>query len=227
MQDAEIDLVLPVLNEAGALPWVLARVPPGVRCFVVDNGSTDDSAAVAREWGATVVSEPRQGFGAACAAGLAAASADIVAFCDADASLDPLELHRVVDPVRAGDADLVLGARSSRSWKAWPPHARLANSFLASRIRRAVGAPITDLGPMRAARRVDLIALGIEDRRFGWPLEMVLRAGYAGWRIEEAPVGYHPRIGRSKVTGSVKGTARAVVDMRAVLLDLTSAGAHP
>ena len=222
MPEAEIDLVLPVLDEAGALPWVLERVPVGVRCIVVDNGSTDDSAAVASALGATVVSEPRRGFGAACAAGLAAATADIVAFCDADASLDPSELHRVTDPVRLGDADLVLGARTTRSWRAWPPHARMANAYLAHRLRDSVGAPLTDLGPMRASRRHGLLALGIEDRRFGWPLEMVMRAGHAGWRIAEVPVGYHPRIGRSKVTGTLKGTARAVNDMRAVLGEMAT-----
>jgi glycosyltransferase involved in cell wall biosynthesis len=216
----DVDLVLPVLNEAEALPWVLARVPAGVRGIVVDNGSTDDSAAVARELGATVVSEPRRGFGAACAAGLAAATADIVAFCDADASLDPSELARVTDPVAAGEADLVLGARTGASWRAWPPHAQLANAYLARRLRTATGAMVTDLGPMRACRRPALVELGMLDRRFGWPLEMVLRAGTAGWRISEVPVTYQPRIGRSKVTGTVKGTARAIGDMRAILAEL-------
>ncbi len=220
MDAIEVDLILPVLDEAAALPWVLERVGPGVRCIVVYNGSTDGSADVARSWGATVVHEPRRGFGAACAAGLAVATAEVVAFCDADASLDPTELPKIVGPVLDGTADLVLGARTNRSWKVWPPHARVANAYLARRLRSSVGANVTDLGPMRAARRQELIDLGIEDRRFGWPLEMVLRAGAAGWRIQEVPVGYHPRVGRSKVTGTVKGTARAISDMRAVLAEL-------
>jgi glycosyltransferase involved in cell wall biosynthesis len=221
MSVATVDLVLPVLDEEAALPWVLERVPVGVRAIVVDNGSTDGSAAVAAELGATVVSEPRRGFGAACAAGLAAATAPLVAFCDADASLDPAELDAVTGPVAGGTADLVLGARVPTTRRAWPLHARLANAELARRLRAATGCQLTDLGPMRAARREALVALGVVDRRFGWPLEMVLRAGAAGWRIEEVPVAYRPRVGRSKVTGTVRGTARAIGDMRAVLDDLT------
>jgi glycosyltransferase involved in cell wall biosynthesis len=214
-----IDVVVPVLDEAEALPWVLGRLPHGYRPLVVDNGSTDGSGDVARDLGATVLVEPRRGFGAACAAGLAVASAPVVAFCDADGSLDPGELPLVVAPVCAKSADLVLGARRPATPGALPPHARLANRYLARRIRRASGAAITDLGPMRAARRDDLTALGIADRRFGWPLEMVLRAAAAGWRIAEIPVAYGPRIGRSKVTGTVRGTARAVRDMRRTLAD--------
>ncbi len=215
-----VDVVLPVLDEAGALPWVLARVPRGYRAIVVDNGSTDGSADIARAAGALVVDEPRRGFGAACAAGLAAAEAPVVAFCDADASLDPGALPAVVAPVVAGEADLVLGARRPTTRRATPAHVRAANRYLARRLRRAIGAPLSDLGPMRAARRAALVDLGLTDRRFGWPLEMVLRAGHAGWHIAEVPVDYRPRIGRSKVTGTVRGTARAVVDMRRVLADL-------
>jgi glycosyltransferase involved in cell wall biosynthesis len=218
--DVAVDLVLPVLDEAAALPWVLARLPDGVRAIVVDNGSTDASAEVAAALGASVVSEPRRGFGSACAAGLAAATADIVAFCDADASLDPADLPLVVDPVAAGRADLVLGARRPTERGAWPFHARLANRYLARRLRRATGAALTDLGPMRTARRTDLLALGVEDRRSGWPLEQVLRAGAAGWRIAEVPVPYRPRTGRSKVTGTVRGSAQAVRDMSRVLASL-------
>ena len=218
--DPPVDIVFPVLDEVSALPWVLARVPVGYRAIVVDNGSTDGSAGVARAAGALVVEEPRRGFGAACAAGLAVADAPIVAFCDADASLDPAALPAVVAPVAAGDADLVLGARRPTTRGALPPHARGANRYLARRLRRATGAPLTDLGPMRAAGRGALADLGIADRRFGWPLEMVLRAGRAGWRIAEVPVDYHPRVGRSKVTGTVRGTTRAVADMRRVLAEL-------
>ena len=212
-----VDVVLPVLDEAAALPWVLGRLPPGYRPVVVDNGSTDGSGDVARDLGATVVVEPRRGFGAACAAGLAAASAPVVAFCDADGSLDPGELPLVVAPISAARADLVLGARRPTAPGVMPPHARCANSYLARRIRRASAADLSDLGPMRAACRVDLVALGIVDRRFAWPLEMVLRAAAAGWRIAEVPVAYGPRIGRSKVTGTVRGTARAIRDMRRTL----------
>jgi glycosyltransferase involved in cell wall biosynthesis len=212
-----VDVIFPVLDEAEALPGVLAAVPAGYRAIVVDNGSTDGSGDLARGLGATVVVEPRRGFGAACAAGLAAATAPVVAFCDADGSLDPRELPAVVGPVEAGAADLVLGARRPTERGAWPQHARLANRYLAHRLRRDAGVTLTDLGPLRAARTEELLGLGIEDRRFGWPLEMVVRAAAAGWRVAEVEVGYAPRTGRSKVTGTVTGTLRAVRDMGAVL----------
>jgi glycosyltransferase involved in cell wall biosynthesis len=210
------DVVLPVLNEREALPWVLERMPDGYEPIVADNGSTDGSGALARSLGARVVREPQPGFGAACFAGLQAARGEIVCFMDCDASFDPRELPLVADPVAAGAADLVLGARHARGG-AWPLHARLANRALAFELRRRTGVRLTDLGPMRAVRREALLALEIRDRRFGWPLEMVVRAAAAGWRIEEVPVGYLPREGRSKVTGTLRGTVRAVRDMAAVL----------
>jgi glycosyltransferase involved in cell wall biosynthesis len=205
-----LDVVLPVLDEREALPWVLARMPDGYRPIVVDNGSTDGSAALARSLGALVVSEPRPGFGAACFAGLTAATAEVVCFMDCDASLDPGELPIVAGPVARGEQDLMLGARRP-SPGAWPLHARIANRYLARRLG------LRDLGPMRAARRAALLDLGIADRRFGWPLEMVLRAEAAGWRIAETETAYLPRAGRSKVTGTLRGTLRAVGDMRAVM----------
>ena len=211
------DVVLPVLDEREALPWVLERMPAGYVPIVVDNGSTDGSGKLAASLGARVVHEPRPGFGAACFAGLTAAEAEIVCFMDCDASFDPRELSRVTDPVAAGTAELVLGARRPAPDAAWPRHARLANAVLALELRRRTGVRLTDIGPMRAARRDALLALGIRDRGFGWPLEMVLLAARDGWRIEEAPVSYLAREGRSKVTGTVRGTVRAVRDMAAVL----------
>jgi glycosyltransferase involved in cell wall biosynthesis len=211
-----IDVVLPVLDEAEALPWVLGRLPADFRAVVVDNGSTDGSGDLAAELGATVVREPQRGFGAACWAGLRAARTEIVCFMDADASLDPRHLPRVTGPVAAGEADLVLGARALVPG-AMPAHARLANALLAFELRRRTGARLTDLGPMRAARRQGLLALGLRDRRFGWPLEMVLRATAAGWSVAEVEVAYRPRSGRSKVTGTVRGTFRAARDMAAVM----------
>jgi glycosyltransferase involved in cell wall biosynthesis len=212
-----IDVVLPCLNEAAALPWVLDRMPDGHRPIVVDNGSTDGSAELAAARGALVVREPRRGFGAACHAGLAAATAEIVCFMDADASLDPAELSRVVDGL--AEADLVLGRRRPTSRGAWPVHARAGNAVLARSLNRRARTRLHDLGPMRAARRKALVGLGLTDMRFGYPLEMVLRASRAGWRIEEVDVAYHPREGRSKVTGTVRGTVRAVRDMRRVLAE--------
>jgi glycosyltransferase involved in cell wall biosynthesis len=215
-----VDVILPVLDERAALPGVLAAFPEGFRPIVADNGSTDGSGDLARELGAAVVVEPRRGFGAACWAGLTAATAGVVCFMDCDGSLDPGDLPRVAGPVQRGEADLVLGARRLTARGAMPVHARVANRVIARELRRRTGAPVTDLGPMRAARREALLALGMEDRRFGWPLEMVLRAGHAGWRIAEVEVPYAPRAGRSKVTGTVRGTARAVKDMRAILARL-------
>ncbi|WP_062194436.1 glycosyltransferase family 2 protein [Streptomyces sp. AVP053U2] len=214
---AGVDVVLPCLDEAEALPWVLERVPPGWRALVVDNGSTDGSDRIARELGATVVREERQGFGAACHAGLTAATADIVCFCDCDASLHPADLVPFVQEIRAGKAGLVLGRRRPQARGAWPAHARAGNLALARLLRRRTGLRLRDLGPLRAARRTDLLALGLTDRRSGYPLEMVVRAADAGWRVTEHDVPYLPRSGTSKVTGTWRGTFQAVRDMNRVL----------
>ncbi|MCL6302418.1 glycosyltransferase family 2 protein [Streptomyces kronopolitis] len=214
-----VDIVLPCLDEAEALPYVLERIPPGWRAIVVDNGSTDGSPDLARDLGAYAIHKPRRGFGAACHAGLTAATADVVCFCDGDASLDPGFLPTVAGPVLDGTADLVLGRRRPTSRGAWPVHARLANLELARRVRRRTGVRVHDLGPMRAARREALLALGLTDRRSGYPLQMVLRAANAGWRVTETDVPYRPRTGRSKVTGTWRGTWQAVRDMSAVLAE--------
>ena len=211
-----VQVVLPVLDEAEALPWVLGRIPSGFEPIVADNGSTDGSAVIARRLGARVVTEPQRGFGAACFAGLAAADTDVVCFMDCDGSLNPADLPAVSRLVERGELNLALGARIAERG-AWPLHAQLANRMLSLELRRRTGAPLRDLGPMRAARRTELLALGIRDRRFGWPLEMVLRAADAGWKIGEVAVPYAPRTGRSKVTGTVRGTARAVRDMAVAL----------
>ncbi|MFL5828407.1 MAG: glycosyltransferase family 2 protein [Solirubrobacteraceae bacterium] len=212
-----IEVILPVLDEAEAIPLVLGAMPPGYEPLVVDNGSSDGSGQVARALGARVVEEPRRGFGAACFAGLSAARSEIVAFMDCDGSLDPADLERVTSPVAAGAADLMLGARDPAAG-AWPWHARLANRLLALELRRRCGVQVSDLGPMRAASRRALLSLGLRDRGFGWPLEMVLLAAAHAWRIGETPVPYRPRAaGRSKVSGSVRGTLRAVHDMGALL----------
>jgi glycosyltransferase involved in cell wall biosynthesis len=222
MEIAEIDVVLPCLNEAAALPWVLSRMPPGYRPIVADNGSSDGSAAIAAGHGALVVHVPQRGFGAACHAGLLAAASEIVCVMDADASFDPRDLPAVTGPVLAGEADLVLGRRCVQGRGAWPLHARIGNRVLAAELRRRVGVPVRDLGPMRAARREALLALPMSDRRFGYPLEMVVRAAQAGWRIAETDVPYYPRSGKSKVTGTLGGTVRTVRDMRRVLASVAS-----
>lgn len=211
-----IDVVLPCLDEAEALPWVLSRVPDGYRAIVADNGSTDGSPGIAEAAGAHVVHVPRRGFGAAVHAGLEASTADIVCVVDADGSFDLAQLPRVVTPLEG--AELVLGRRRPTTRRAWPAHARLGNALVAARLRRTARVPVHDLGPMRAARRADLLALDLTDRRFGYPLEMVVKAARAGWRVVEVDVDYAPRGGgRSKVTGTVLGTLRTVRDMTRVL----------
>ncbi|MFF1292622.1 MULTISPECIES: glycosyltransferase family 2 protein [unclassified Streptomyces] len=216
---SDVDVVLPCLNEAEALPWVLERIPPGWRALVVDNGSTDGSPRIADALGATVVHEPRRGFGAACHTGLVAATADVVCFCDCDASLDPSLLVPFVEEVLSGEADLVLGRRRPQGRGAWPPHARAGNLALARMLRRRTGLRLHDLGPLRAARRKPLLDLDLTDRRSGYPLQMVVRAADAGWRITEHDVPYLPRTGASKVTGTWRGTWQAVRDMSRVLAD--------
>jgi glycosyltransferase involved in cell wall biosynthesis len=208
------DVILPVLDEAAAIPGVLAAMPADYRPIVVDNGSTDGSAEIARDLGAHVVSEPRRGFGAACFAGLLAAEAEVVCFMDCDGSLDPADLPAIV--ALLDRADLAIGARRAARG-AWPLHARLANRALAFELRRRTAVALEDIGPMRAARREPLLALGLEDRRSGWPLEMVVKAAAAGWTITGTPVPYAERQGRSKVTGTVRGTIQATRDMSAIL----------
>jgi len=213
------DVILPALNEAAAIPWVLSKMPDGYRPVVVDNGSTDRTADLAAMHGATVVREEQEGFGAACWAGLQAATSDLVCFMDCDASLDPIALPLLVAYVERGDADLVIGSRVADR-DAWPPHARLANKVLARQVRRRTRLDLDDLGPMRVIERAKLLDLGMTDRRSGWPLEMVLRAVHAGLRVRNVPVEYSERSGRSKVTGTAKGTVRAVNDMSRILREI-------
>lgn len=213
-----MDVVLPCLDEAAALPGVLGALPPGYRAVVVDNGSRDGSSEVAAGLGARVVREPRRGYGAAVHTGVVAAGSAVVCVLDADGSLDPAELPALVDLVRSGRADLAVGRRVPVRGAGWPWHARAGNALLAGLLRRR-GLPVRDIAPVRAFRRQDLLDLGVTDRAFGYPLELLLRAGRAGWTIRERDVAYHPRAAgtRSKVSGSVRGTLRAIRDMAAVL----------
>jgi glycosyltransferase involved in cell wall biosynthesis len=216
--DGVIDVVLPCLDEAAALPAVLAAVPAGFRALVVDNGSRDGSAEVAAAHGARVLREPRRGYGAAVHAGVEAATSELVCVLDADGSLDPADLPQLVAPVLAGEAELSVGRRVPVGRGAWPWHARAGNAVLAAMLRRR-GLPVRDIGPVRAFRRDDLLDLNVTDRGFGYPLELMLRAANADWRVVELDMIYRPRAAgtRSKVTGSVRGTARALRDMTAVL----------
>lgn len=213
------DVVIPCRDEAAALPIVLAQVPDGWRVIVVDNGSSDGTADVARALGAMVVSESRPGYGAAVHAGLLAAEAELVAVMDGDASMELADLVPMLDLVRSGAATMAVGRRRAVGRGVWPWHARLGTKLLATMIRRRSDFPIHDLAPMRVCRRDDLLALGVEDRRFGYPLELMLRAARAGWTVREIDVDYARRAAgtKSKVSGSVRGTARVVHDFARVL----------
>jgi glycosyltransferase involved in cell wall biosynthesis len=219
---SRVTVILPALNEAAALPTALASFPPQVGLLVVDNGSTDRTAEVAAEHGAQVVGEPRRGFGAACWAGVQAAPGEVLVFADADGSFDGADLPAVAGPVLAGRADLVVGSRIARREPgAMSALAVVENRLLGLACRLLFRVPLTDLGPFRAIRRDVLLALGMTDRGSGWPLEMIGRSGKAGLRVVEVPVRYRPRAGgRSKVSGSMRGTARAVTAMAAVTLAL-------
>ena len=215
---------MPCLDEAEALPGVLAAMPAGYRVLVVDNGSTDDTVAVAAACGATVVSEPRRGYGAAVHAGLLAATADLVGVLDADGSLPPQALPQLVAEAANG-TDLAVGRRIPQAG-AWPWHARAGNIVLAAVLRHQ-GLPVHDIAPIRVGRRQALLDLGVTDRACGYPLELLLRAGAAGWRVREFDVEYRPRAGgRSKVSGSIRGTVRAARDM-AVAMRRVSRAAVP
>ena len=212
-----IDVVLPALDEAAALPGLLARMPAGYRPIVVDNGSTDGTAAVARDHGAVVIEETHAGLRRRLLRrAVRRHGPRSCASWTPTAPSTPATWSSWPAPWwRAGPTSC--SAPAGRSAAPGRPTPGAANWALAAEVRRRTGTAMSDLGPMRAARRPPLLALGIADRRSGWPLEMVLRAARAGWRIDEVPVPYAPRIGRSKVTGTVRGTVQAVRDMRRVL----------
>ncbi|SDF82744.1 Glycosyl transferase family 2 [Lentzea fradiae] len=211
-----MDVVLPCLDEAAALPAVLASLPPGHRAIVVDNGSTDGSPEVAASCGALVVREPARGYGSAVHAGLLAATSDVVGFADADGSLDLGELPGMA--ALLDGADLVVGRRKPVRAGVWPWHARAGNAVISSLLRRR-GLDVHDIAPLRVCRREALLELDVRDRAFGYPLELLVRAAAAGWRVREVDVAYRPRAAgtRSKVSGSVRGTLRAARDMAGVL----------
>jgi glycosyltransferase involved in cell wall biosynthesis len=194
-------------------------VPDGFTVIVVDNGSRDGTADVARGLGARVVVEPRPGYGAAVQAGVDAATEEYLAVMDGDGSFDPRELTALLAPVVAREAELALGRRRPVAARVWPWHARLGNALVVAWLRRTAGFPARDLAPMRVCRRADLVALDVRDRRFGYPLELLRKAHRAGWRIAEYDVSYRPRAAgtRSKVSGSVRGTIRTARDFWKVL----------
>jgi glycosyltransferase involved in cell wall biosynthesis len=213
------DLVLPCRDEAAALEALLPAVPAAFAVIVVDNGSRDGTADVARRHGATVVTEPRPGYGAAVHAGVLAATSRYVAVMDGDGSIDPAEVLALLDDVRSGRADLAVGRRVPVASGVWPWHARAGNGLVVWWLRRRIGMDAHDLATVRVCRRDRLVALDVRDRRFGYPVELLQKATAAGWRVTERDVAYHPRAAgtRSKVSGSAVGTARAARDFWKVL----------
>jgi glycosyltransferase involved in cell wall biosynthesis len=217
MDVGRVTVVLPCFNEADCLPTVLAAIPQGYRALVVDNNSTDGTAEVARRHGADVVFAERPGYGSAVHAGVFAVQTDVVAVLDGDGSMDPGELPPLVADVEAG-ADMAVGRRRPVPGLRWPWHARLGTAAVCWRLRTRHGLPVHDIAPMRVARRDAILALGVDDRRSGYPLELLVRAAAADWRVVERDVTYGPRVGgRSKVSGSVRGSLIAMLDFWRVI----------
>ena len=209
-----VSVIIPTHNEAQAIVRVLADLPSDVttEVIVVDSNSTDGTPEIAARTGARVVREPRRGYGRACLTGLAAAdSPDVVVFLDGDYSDRPAELPILLAPIVEGRADIALGSRlhSQNSAAALPWHQAFGNRLAASLIRLLYGVKLTDLGPFRAARADVLRALALEETTYGWAVEMILKGALAGFRVVEVPVSYYPRIGKSKIGGTLKGTVGA------------------
>jgi glycosyltransferase involved in cell wall biosynthesis len=209
-----VSVIIPTHNEAQAIGRVLADLPSDsvTQVIVVDSNSTDGTPDLARSLGAEVIHEPRRGYGRACLTGLAnAKNPDVVVFLDGDYSDRPSELPILLAPIIEGRADITLGSRlqDRRSAAALPWHQVLGNRLAASLIRLLYGLQISDLGPFRAARAEVLRALALEQTTYGWAVEMILKGALAGFRVVEVPVSYHPRIGKSKISGTLKGTIGA------------------
>jgi len=209
-----VSVIIPTRNEAQAIGRVLADIPSDFvnEVIVVDNHSSDETPAIAARMGARVISEARRGYGRACLTGLACASApDVVVFLDGDYSDRPAELPLLLAPITAGRADITIGSRLAgpRSPGALPWHALFGNWLAASLITRLYGLQISDLGPFRAARAEILRAVELEETTYGWAVELILKGAIRGFRIVEVPVSYHPRIGKSKISGTLRGTIGA------------------
>ena len=211
---ASISVIIPALNEMASIGLVIGEIPRDLasEIIVVDNGSTDATAEVARQAGARIVTEPHRGYGAACLAGISAARGpDIIAFLDGDYSDYPEELRLLVQPILAGAADIVIGSRmaGADARQILPPQAYWGNRLATFLLRFLYGYYFTDLGPFRAIRAESLKQLAMADRNFGWTIEMQIKAVQRGLRIREIPIHYRQRIGKSKISGTVSGSIRA------------------
>ena len=209
-----MSVIIPTRNEASAISRVLADLPADLvtEVLVVDSNSTDGTPEIAAKMGARVVNEPQRGYGRACLKGLAIADApDVVVFLDGDYSDRPAELPLLLAPIAEGRADITLGSRlgEQRIVGALPWHAVFGNWLAASLIKLLYGVRISDLGPFRAARAEVLRELALEEATYGWAVEMILKGALKGFRIVEVPVSYYPRIGKSKISGTVRGTLGA------------------
>lgn len=209
-----VSVIIPTYNEGQSIGLVLGDIPAGLvnRVIVVDSESADGTAEIARQMGAEVLREPQRGYGRACLTGLAAAQgSDVVVFLDGDYSDRPAEMSRLLEPLREGSADVVLGSRlaGERVVGAMPWHAVLGNRLAARLITLLSRVPLTDLGPFRAARYEALIALELRESTYGWPVEMIVKGARRGLRITEVPVSYYPRIGSSKISGTLRGSVGA------------------
>jgi glycosyltransferase involved in cell wall biosynthesis len=209
-----VSVIIPTHNEARAIGRVLADLPANqvTEVIVVDSNSSDGTPEIAASMGARVIQEPRRGYGRACLTGLAATnSPDIVVFLDGDYSDRPSELPILLEPIIQGVADITLGSRlrQQRIRAALPWHQAFGNRLAAGLIRVLYGLAITDLGPFRAGRADVLRALALEEATYGWAVEMILKGAINGFRVVEVPVSYYPRIGKSKIGGTVKGTVGA------------------
>jgi glycosyltransferase involved in cell wall biosynthesis len=209
-----VSVIIPTHNEAQAIGRVLADLPSHLvtEVIVVDSNSTDGTSDLAGSLGARVIQEPRRGYGRACLTGLAKAeNPDVVVFLDGDYSDRPSELAIILAPIVEGRADITLGSRFSgkRDPNALPWHQSFGNRLAAGLIRLLYGVKISDLGPFRAARADVLRALALEEATYGWAVEVILKGAMAGFRIVEVPVSYYPRIGKSKISGTLKGTLGA------------------
>lgn len=222
----KVSLIIPALNEAECLGPLLAEVPAGLvaEVIVVDNGSTDNTGAIARAAGAKVIMEARRGYGFACAAGAAAAQGEALVFMDGDGSFLPAELPLLLAPIEREEADLVLGVRLLKELEArtMPHHQRMGNIFIAWLLSILYGIYLSDLGPYRVIQRELLLALDMQEHTYGWPVEMLVKAVRHGGKVVEVPVSYRPRLaGKSKVGGTLRGSLLSAYRFSRVLFRYT------